>query len=259
MIEDKKLFPITWSKLDTFERCPRKFWLQYGSKFIQGEAVLPYSDNKYTRRGNIKHNLLEKAAGYMAKGMSLTPELTLNFDWEPWYGELLNGLFARYPNREAERRIAISRKCKPIAVSKYYKPIVPGSDAVYMQGAVDLLLTNEDQTRAAIIDYKTGKARKAGRQDQLGMYALLTFVYVPTVTTVKAIIIFLDQKSRQEPEVYTRKKDFHSLLRQFNNRCDLLLSSIKEGEYRPNASDTGCRWCGATDEMCDYASQEGKT
>ena len=80
-----------------------------------------------------------------------------------------------------------------MGLTKDFKPCAFRDPDVWFRGIADLLIINGDE--AKIVDYKTGKSAQYADTKQLELLALLVFKHFPSITKIKAGLVFLVAES----------------------------------------------------------------
>ena len=254
-------WPATWSKIQTFEKCPWEFYLKEGSKFITGKAEIPFATNKYMQRGEQKHDLYEQAAFSISNGCSIPDKTRQHPLWNDYVGNIITNLMAIYPNVSIEEKFGIDFDWRVWSVNKYWEPDKSLFDnrMMFLRTKLDLILLNADRwkepTHAVVIDYKSGKARKAEACGQLGLYALTAFCRWPSLQRVDCHYIFVDHNSRQDEVYYSwnvpdLKAYFVDRILKIHRYLQSASTQIPFNDCNP--SDQNCYWCPADVNQCPH-------
>jgi CRISPR/Cas system-associated exonuclease Cas4 (RecB family) len=154
--------PWTYSHLDQFETCPRRFHeVKIAKKFTEPPS-------EHIKWGNEVHAAFEKRVldGYpLPDGMK---------QWEAIATKLASLPGEKY----VEKKMAIDKAFKP---SDYWQS--------WSRGQPDLLVVSKQ--KAAVLDYKTGKRKPT---EQLDLYALYVFAHFPEVDSVDTAFVWLKDK-----------------------------------------------------------------
>lgn len=154
--------PWTYSQLDTFETCPRKF---YHLKVVKDIVEPP---TVHTEWGKRVHSAFED---FVDKGEELPEGMT---QWKP----LAQKIAALPGQKLTEHQYAIDRNFQPTQWA--------GS---WSRGIADLVVIHKD--KAAVLDYKTGKRKPT---EQLDLYANYIFHHHPEVNKVTTGFVWLKEK-----------------------------------------------------------------
>lgn len=154
--------PWTYSQLDTFETCPRKF---YHLKVVKDIVEPP---TVHTEWGKRVHSAFED---FVNKGDPLPEGMT---QWQP----IANKIAALPGQKLTEHQYALDRDFQPTEWK--------GS---WTRGIADLVVIHKD--KAAVLDYKTGKRKPT---EQLDLYANYVFHHHPEVNKVTTGFVWLKEK-----------------------------------------------------------------
>ena len=158
--------PWSFSKAKAFEQCPKQF---YHEKILQ---EYPFVETEAIRYGNAFHTAAEE---YIRDGTPL-PKM---FD----YAEaMLDSLNTKKGVKLCEEKLGVTENLLP---SGFY------DKEVWYRGIADLLIINEEDGLAWVIDYKTGKSAKYADKGQLELMALLVFAHYSKITHVRAGLLFV--------------------------------------------------------------------
>lgn len=257
-----KNFAVSWSKLSTFETCPWKFWLLYGSKHVKGKAIIPFQSSKALEDGNTKHELMEEALRNIKRGFPVGMHVEADPFWQPWWGELVEKLVKEFPKSWVEQKLAADIDYKKVALDKYWQPSMTNQE-VFFQGRLDAVFfkcrpfsREAPADYARIIDWKSGKVRETEGYQQLASQALLLFTALPALETIDAYYVFLDHK-KMRVEKFSRKKDFKLLKREFDERIiGGITKAFKFNSFPAEPRiNWACKWCPAGEEDCHKSQQ----
>jgi hypothetical protein len=158
--------PWSFSKAKAFEQCPKQF---YHEKILQ---EYPFVETEAIRYGNAFHTAAEE---YIRDG---TP-LPKKFDYAQ---AMLDSLNAKKGDKLCELKLGVTENLSPCG---FY------DTGVWYRGIADLLIINEEDELAWVIDYKTGKNSKYADKGQLELMALLVFAHYPKIKKVRAGLLFV--------------------------------------------------------------------
>ena len=154
--------PWTYSQLDSFENCPKKF---YHLKVIRDVVEPP---TVHTDWGTKVHTALEN---YIKDGECLPEGMT---QWD----NLAKKLAALPGEKHTEIKFAIDKGFQPCDWKQSWS-----------RGIADLLVVHKD--KAVVIDYKTGKRKPT---EQLDLYANYVFHHYPQVNVVTTGFVWLKDR-----------------------------------------------------------------
>jgi len=158
--------PWSFSKAKAFEQCPKQF---YHEKILQ---EYPFVETEAIRYGNAFHTAAEE---YIRDGTPL-PKM---FDYAQ---AMLDSLNTKKGVKLCEEKLGVTENLLP---SGFY------DKEVWYRGIADLLIINEEDGLAWVIDYKTGKSAKYADKGQLELMALLVFAHYSKITHVRAGLLFV--------------------------------------------------------------------
>ena len=217
----------SYSRIETFEQCPRKFQLQN----ILKPENFKFRENEITKRGKAVHDQLETAL--TPGGGQLPVELS---HVQP----IVDSILQKFPQVQTERDIAFDHS---LNLCDWFDTTV-----CWFRAQLDVLAVND--TEAIIYDWKTGKVRD--KPDQLRLYAAVVFMMYPEVQTVHTAFIFVDHQEIKDA-IYTRDQ-FQSIWDEFVERSDLIQIANEGGNWPPRKNYL-CGWCDATTDQCVYAKK----
>lgn len=170
----------TYSQLESFESCPRKFYhLKVARDIVEEQG--PHAE-----WGTRVHTAFED---FVLKGDPLPDGMT------QWQG--LADKLAKLPGQKlTEYKFALDRDFKPTEWKQSWS-----------RGIADLVVVKGD--KAVVADYKTGRRKPS---EQLDLYACYTFAHYPEVKTVTTAFIWLKEKKidrqtihrEQAPEIWQK-------------------------------------------------------
>jgi hypothetical protein len=211
----------SYSAHSSFDKCP----LQYQqTRLLRNFKV----DSPQIREGNRVHKLFEDRVGL---NQPLPPEWA---HYEPMIANILT-----LPGvASAELKLKLDDNAAPLPDD--------GSWEYWVIGIIDLLILNEGDGTAFVIDWKTGKSAYADTQ-QLKLMALLIFAHFPSIHTVKGMLLFV-KDSKPVPAEFTRDKILE-YWEQFMPGYLRMVAARDSGVY--NAKPSGlCSVCPVT--TCDH-------
>lgn len=207
---------VRWSlsKLGTFEKCPAKYRFKY---------ILKVEEPKHAAasRGIGIHKDIEM---FLLGQASLPPALD-------FYHGFLTGL-KQYEIKPEHR----------VTLDKDWSPCEDGAEGHWLTSVLDLKVITPEQI--LIYDWKSGKIYPE-HDDQKDLYSITAFAEHPTVSTVRAIHVYVDTNKTRE-KVYHRDQ-VHDMRKQWADRAGKLERSHKEAStyidpFIPNPG-YHCTWC----------------
>ena len=215
MIEKK----ITWSHsaLKDFEGCPRRY------NEVKNLNKYPFQDTIQTRYGKDLH---EAAEHYVKDGTPLPEQFS-------FVKGTLDALLSKPGRKFAEYEMALTEKLDPCAFH---------SDQRWVRGIADLIIINDDNFTARVIDYKTGNNKYPDR-DQLVLMSLMVFAHYPHIKRVKSALLFVVKDSIVTHEM--GKEDIEPAWWLYRERVARLAASHSNDIWNPNQTPL-CGWCQVT-------------
>lgn len=154
--------PWTYSQLDSFESCPKKFFhLKVAKDVVEPPSV-------HTEWGTKVHTAFEDAVN---KALPLPEGMT---QWQ----SLANKICALPGQKLTEHKFAIDKNFAPTDWK-----------TAWSRGIADLVVIHG--SKAAVLDYKTGKRKPS---EQLDLYANYVYHHFPDVTSVRMGYVWLKDR-----------------------------------------------------------------
>lgn len=214
--------PWTYSQLDSFETCPRKF---YHLKVVR-DIVEPPSP--HAEWGARVHTAFEE---WIKNGSPLPEGMT---QWQSLAEKL-----AKLPGEKlCEQKMALDRNFQPTDWK-----------TSWTRGIADLLVVHKD--RAVVADYKTGKRKPT---EQLDLYAAYTFAHYPQVKVVTTAFVWLKDRKIDKKEV--TRDEAPIVWSGFLPRVRKLESAYERDSWPERPSGLCRAWCPVT--ACKFNGQKGK-
>lgn len=207
---------VTWSHsaLKDFEGCARRY---HEVKVLKN---YPFVETTHTIYGKDVHKAIED---YGRDGTPI-PEKYAQF--KPVVDAVLNK-----PGRKLfEHEMGITRDLQPCSFNDPNR---------WVRGIADLLIIDDDNLSAKVIDWKTGNNKYPDR-DQLILMSLMVFAHFPHIRQVKSALFFLVKESMTT----------HSMLRdeaeeawwRYRERVAKLEAAHANDVWNPSQSPL-CGWC----------------
>ena len=158
--------PWSFSKIKSFEQCPKKFYhlkVAKDYKEPETEAML---------YGTAVH---EAAEEYIRDGKPLPPE----YDY---IKAPLDSLNMKQGNKLCEYEMGLTADLEPCGF---------WDDDCWYRGIADLVILDEENKTAWVVDYKTGKNTRYADKGQLELMALCVFKHFPNIETVRGGLLFV--------------------------------------------------------------------
>ncbi len=206
----------TYSQLDSFETCPKKF---YHTKVVRD---FPEPPTVHTEWGTKVHTAFEE---FVLHGVMLPEGMT---QWQT----LANNL-AKLPGQKiAEQKFAIDKNFQPTDWKQ-----------AWSRGIADLVVINGKH--AATLDYKTGRRKPT---EQLELYACYIFHHYPEVEQVNTGFVWL--KDRRIDTKKINRQEVPIVWQQFLPRVAKLESAYERDKWPARSSGLCNGWCPVT--SCEF-------
>ena len=220
----------SFSALDKFTNCPRKFHVYDIAKIIKEP------ESPQMKEGFRVHKAM---ADFIAKDTPLPPEYSRYADWATTMKQ-------GPPTQQVyvEHKLACTYQLKPCA---YFSK----TDKVWLRAQADVLILDGPVGRS--IDWKTG-SEKDPRYEllppnfQLKLVALLTFLHFPKVQTLNNKYIYLNDGIATD-FIVTRQQ-MADFLPQVYDLAGGLQKAVRNNDFPPRPSGLCKRHCGVT--TCEY-------
>lgn len=221
---------VSFSAMDKFANCPRKFFLYDVAKTIQE----PESDAM--KEGFRVHKAM---ADFIKDGKPLPPDMERFADWVTTM---------RTHNHDekvlAEHQLACTFELKPCA---YFSR----TDKVWLRAQADLLVLNG--LHALSVDWKTGKEPDPRYEllppnFQLNITAMLTFLHFPEIERVESKYIYLNAGTASTTHMH--RSDLREFIPQLYEQASGIQKAVRTDHWPPRPSGLCKRHCGVT--HCQY-------
>ena len=158
---------VTWShsSLKDYEGCSRRY---HEVKVLKN---FPFVENDATRYGTEFH----KAAEDFIKDGTAIPE---KFNYSQG---TLDALIKKNGRKLCEYQMALTADLKPTTWT---------SKDVWVRGIADLLIIDDDNLTAWVVDYKTGNNKYPDRE-QLKLMSIMVFAHMPHIRKVNSALLFV--------------------------------------------------------------------
>ena len=202
-----QVWPWAYSKLKTFETCPKQFYHKY--------IVKDYKDGETEamRYGKALHKVAED---YFAVNAPVPEQFAF---MEP----ILKSLSNKQGEKHAELQMGLREDLSPCGFF---------DKDVWYRGVADLVII--DDNIAWVVDYKTSKNTKYADEGQLELMAMSVYKHFPQVTEVRAALMFVICKAAVK-RTY-KAEDQHLLWGRWMPRYLHLEKAGKLGTWHPKPS-----------------------
>lgn len=204
-----KMKPWTYSHLDGFETCPKRF---YHTR-VAYDVKEPESE--YIKWGNTVHKAFEENISF---GKPFPAEMAS-------FQNIGDQLRAMPGIKHCEIKLAVDKAFQPTEWRKGWA-----------RGIADLLV--ETPSKVLLVDYKTGKRKVT---EQLELYALFAFAHYPTVKEVESGFIWL--KEKKVDKTIFKRDDIPELWKPFLTRASRLENAYSNDDWPARPSGLCKGWC----------------
>lgn len=210
---------VTWShsSLKDFEGCARRY---YEVKVLN---KYPFKDTKHTLYGKDVHKAIEE---YGRDGTPIPPEFA---QFKP----VVDALLAKPGRKLFEHEMGITKDLKPCDFNDKNR---------WVRGIADLLIINDDNLTAKVIDWKTGNDKYPDK-DQLVLMSLMVFAHFPHIRSVSSALFFVVKETMVKHNMLRGEADQAWQL--YRERVAKLEASYAHNVWNPNQTPL-CGWCPVT-------------
>ena len=207
---------VTWSHsgLKKFEQCAR----QYHEVTVLKRY--PFTDTKHTIYGKDVHKAIED---YGRDGKPLPPEFVL-------FQPVVDALLAKPGRKLFEHEMALTKDLRPCDFK---------DDNRWVRGIADLLIVDDDNLTARVVDWKTGNDKYPDR-DQLTLMSLMVFAHFPHIRSVSSALFFIVKGSMVKHKM--AREDADAAWWDYRERVAKLEAAHEFDVWNPSQSPL-CGWC----------------
>lgn len=218
--------PWSYSALTSFETCPKRYYHIKVAKDVQdapGEAAM---------WGSTVHKHLEDRL------RDNTPLPVSIKQYE--------GLIAPIANSSGDKLIE-----KQMAVTRDLVPTDWASRDAWCRGIVDAGVVHPSQSKALLLDWKTGK-RKVDN-DQLMLFAGLAFAHYPDLQVVNTGFVWI-KENKVDKQLFKRE-EIPKIWMTFMPRVQRLERAYETASFPPKPSGLCARYCPVTKHQCQFSGK----
>jgi len=210
---------VTWShsSLKDYEGCARRY---HEVKVLK---KFPFKDTDATIYGKEYHTAAEL---YIRDGTPLPEQFAFSKD-------MLDALIKKPGRKLCEQQMALTTDLHPCEWT---------SKDVWVRGIADLLIVDDDNLTAWVVDYKTGNNKYPDRE-QLKLMALMVFAHHPHIRKVNAALLFVIKNDMVKYQLTVDEKD--PLWWDYRERVARIEQAHASGVWNPKSSPL-CPWCPVT-------------
>lgn len=211
----KRAFAWSFSVLDMFEVCRKKYW------HLKVEKDVKDSDSQASQDGKFVH---EAMRARVIDGVPLPIKLRQH-----------EKLAKRFADAKGEKHGEMQ-----LALNKKFEPRDWFAKDVWVRAILDLLIVRGKT--AVLVDWKTGKRKE--RYDQLQLSAAVLSRYMPEIEKFVLVFVWLKDGEVSDPVTLT-KKEMRNVWTEFLPRVQAITDAIKTTTF-PATKSGLCGWCPVT-------------
>lgn len=210
---------ITWShsSLKDFEGCARRY---HEVKVLK---KYPFQETTHTIYGKDLHKAAED---YVRDGAPLPPQFEFVKD-------TLDALIAKPGRKLCEHEMGVTKDLQPCDFNDPNR---------WVRGIADLLIINDDNFTARVVDYKTGNNKYPDR-DQLVLMSLMVFAHFPHIRKVNSALLFVVKNDMVKMTML--REDAEQAWWQYRERVAKLEAAHSNDVWNPTQTPL-CGWCQVT-------------
>ena len=207
---------VTWSHsaLKDFEGCPRRY---HEVKVLNN---YPFQETEATYYGKEFHSAAEH---YIKDGTSLPPQFEYAKD-------TLDALLSKPGRKLCEYEMGLTKDLLPCSFHDKNR---------WVRGIADLLIIDDDNLTARVVDYKTGN-NKYPDTDQLKLMSLMVFKHFPHIRKVSSALLFVVKNDMVKSSMAVDEAD--AVWWEYRERVARLEQCFASGVWNPKSSAL-CPWC----------------
>jgi hypothetical protein len=217
----KKQIAWSHSSLKDFEGCARRY---HEIKVLKN---YPFTETDATRYGTQVHESLEL---YVRDGKPIPPE---HLQFKDVVDKLMDKPGRKLPEFE-------------MSLTTDLKPTEWKAKDVWVRGIADLLIIDDDNLTAWVVDYKTGNNKYPDRE-QLMLMSIMVFVYFPHIRKVNSALLFLVKNDMVRMQMMRAQAD--AIWWKYRERTARLEASFDNNVWNPNQTPL-CGWCAV--KTCEF-------
>ena len=211
---------VTWSHsaLKDFEGCAKRY---HEVKVLKR---FPFTDTKHTIYGKDVHKAIED---YGRDGTPMPPEFMI-------FKPVVDALLAKPGRKLFEHEMALTKDLRPCDFK---------DDNRWVRGIADLLIVDDDNLTARVVDWKTGNDKYPDR-DQLTLMSLMVFAHFPHIRSVSSALFFIVKGSMVKHKM--AREDADAAWWDYRERVAKLEAAHEFDVWNPSQSPL-CGWCPVKD------------
>lgn len=225
---------FSWTRLDCFEQCPRKFQGSYVTK----EFPKPDFDAPHFKKGKAVHHVLEE---HMKSGVVIP--YPIKYKGESYHIDLkfleplLNAMH-KAPIITVEENVCFDERLNKL--SWFDKK-------AWCRVILDCAVVVDDF--ALVIDWKTGKVKQ--HSDQLKLFGAAIMTLYPQVKRVITAYVWCEHPASKPTIAEYSRTQLDNIWHEFGDRAELIQMANESGNW-PAKKNMFCKWCDALPSMCEF-------
>ena len=214
---------VTWShsSLKDYEGCPRRY---YEVKVLKNYK---FEDTQATLYGKELH---EAAEFYIKDDKPLPPQFEFIKD-------TLDALKSKPGRKLCEYKMGVTADLRPCGFL---------DKDVWVRGIADLLIINDDNLTAWVVDYKTGNNKYPDRE-QLKLMALMVFAHFPHIRRVSGALLFVLKDDMAKASYMVGEAEEYWW--DYRQRVARIEQAHETGVWNPKPTPL-CGWCAV--KTCEH-------
>jgi len=207
---------VTWShsSLKDYEGCARRY---HEVKILK---KYPFQETEATRYGTQLHLAAEE---YVRDDKPLPPQFA-------FIQPTLDALLKKPGRKLAEQKMALDEKLYPVGWF---------DKKVWVRGIADLLILDDDNLTAWVVDYKTGNNKYPDRE-QLVLMSLMVFRHYPHIREVKSALLFVVKEDMVKHSMSVDEAEAEWW--KYRERVGRIAASMEADVWNPTRTPL-CGWC----------------
>jgi RecB family exonuclease len=207
---------VTWShsSLKDYEGCARRY---HEVKILK---KYPFQETEATRYGTQLHLAAEE---YIRDDKPLPPQFE-------FIQTTLDALKKKPGRKLAEQKMALDEKLNPVGWF---------DKTVWVRGIADLLIIDDENLTAWVVDYKTGNNKYPDR-DQLKLMSIMVFKHHPHIREVKSALLFVVKEDMVKHSMSIEEADAEWW--KYRERVGRIAASMDADVWNPTRTPL-CGWC----------------
>ena len=207
---------VTWShsSLKDYEGCARRY---HEVKILK---KYPFQETEATRYGTQLHLAAEE---HIRDDKPLPPQFA-------FIQPTLDALKKKPGRKLAEQKMALDEKLNPVGWF---------DKTVWVRGIADLLILDDENLTAWVVDYKTGNNKYPDRE-QLVLMSLMVFKHYPHIREVKSALLFVVKEDMVKHSMSVDEAEAEWW--RYRERVGRIAASMEADVWNPTRTPL-CGWC----------------